>query len=162
LTQFFGMMVSPIEHKGEKMKKILGFVIASAVVFVLGGCAGGENNSLGSIDTHYLTDVNRNGLLNVRVECGNAGIQYTDIDGSYGFDTEGDVCAFIFNQSVTDKPVYIKNEYGNGVQGLRYRCKFDTGSGNTPYSGTTDSDGHIKHVWGHNGELVEDECTIFY
>ena len=145
------------------MKRIFSLVLAGLAGLAFSGCSGGGDSGV-SMDTHYLTDINGVGIEGVEYECVSiSGVQFTDIDGSYGFDSNGDNCTFVFNIPATDRRLYIKNaEFGTGVGGLPYRCTYNTGSGNTPYIGVTDINGNIKHVWRHNGNFVLDECTIEY
>ena len=144
------------------MKRVMGIAIAGVAVFALSGCGEGGDDNGGGMDTHFLTDVNGNGIGGVPYACSVGASGTTEEDGAYGFDSDGDNCTFIFNQTATDKPLYVKNASGAGVSGLEYQCTYNTHSGNTPFAGQTDGDGHVKHVWGHNGTKVKDECTLKY
>ena len=143
------------------MKNIVGLIAVGVAVFALSGCAGDGSGDEG-MDTHFLTNLDGVGIEGVPYDCSVGGAGTTGVDGSYGFESGGDNCTFMFDQHATDEPLYIRrSEFGAGVSGLHYRCTYSTGSAETPYRGVTDSNGHIKHVW-YDGEPVEDRCTLEY
>lgn len=142
------------------MKRITGFLAASAAVLALNGCGGG-GTSYDDLTTLFLVDENGDPYPGILYQCDSMSYAVaTPANGEFSF-YEGENCTFDFYgydgtdpANLPNDLIYIVDNADGGKNDIPYKCKyFNVGSLNYTYD-----DG----IWDGAFDYDYDDTCVFY